>query len=127
MGTKNNDSCREFFKLLKILPLSAQYIYLLLMFVVNNGNLFLDNADLYSVKTRNSYNLHPPLCHPTKYQKGVHYAGIRVFNQLPTSIKSLVNETKVFKKTLKRFLMDNSFYSMDEFFLILRDNLFYRL
>ena len=24
MGAKNNDSCREFFKLLKILPLSAQ-------------------------------------------------------------------------------------------------------
>jgi hypothetical protein len=76
----------------------------------------LDNADLYSVKTRNSYNLHPPLSHLTKYQKGVYYAGIGVFNQLPTSIKSIVNETMMFKKTSKRFLMDNSFYSMDEFF-----------
>jgi len=36
VGAKNNDSRREFFKLLKILPLSAQYIYFLLMFVVNN-------------------------------------------------------------------------------------------
>jgi len=115
MGAKNNDSCREFFKLLKILPLSAQYIYSLLMFVVNR-NLFLDNADLYSIKTRNSYNLHPPLSYLTKYQKGVHYAGIRAFNHLPTFIKNIANETKVFKKTLKRFLMDNSFYSMDEFF-----------
>jgi len=44
MGAKNNDSFREFFKILKILPLSAQYIYSLLMFVVNNRNLFLDNA-----------------------------------------------------------------------------------
>ena len=26
------------------------------MFVVNNINLFLDNADLYTIKTRNSYN-----------------------------------------------------------------------
>jgi hypothetical protein len=76
MGAKNNNSYREFFKLLKILPLSAQYIYSLLMFVVNNRNLFLDNADLYSIKTRNSYNLHPPLSHLTKYQKGVYYAGI---------------------------------------------------
>ena len=116
MGAKNNDSCREFFKLLKILPLSAQYIYSLLMFLVNNKNLFLDNVDLYSIKTRNSYNLHPLLCHLTKYQKGVHYAGIRAFNHLPTFIKNIANETKVFKKTLKRFLMDNSFYSMDEFF-----------
>ena len=46
-GTKNNDSCREFFKPLKILPLSAQYIYSLLMFVVNNRNLFLDTAKMH--------------------------------------------------------------------------------
>ena len=114
IGAKNNDSCREFLKLLKILPLSAHYIHSLLMFVVNNRNLFLDNADLYSIKTRNSYNLQSPLCHLTKYQKGVHYAGIRVFNHLPTSIKSVANETKVFKKTLKRmnfFILRNKVYS----------------
>jgi hypothetical protein len=116
MGARNKDSCREFFKILKILPLFAQQIHSLLMFVVKNGNLFLDNGELYTIKTRNSYNLHPPLSHLTKYQKGVYYAGIRIFNHLPTSVKSIANETKVFKKTLKRFLLDNSFYSMDEFF-----------
>jgi hypothetical protein len=86
------------------------------MFVVNNRNLFLDNTELYTIKTRNSCNLHPPLAHLTKYQKGVYYAGIRIFSHLPTSIKSIANETEEFKKTLKRFLLDNSFYSMDEFF-----------
>ena len=116
MAARNNDSCTEFFKTLKILPLFSQYIYTPLMFVVNNINLFLDNAKLYTIKTRNSYNLYPPLSHLTKYQKGVHYAGIRVFNHFPTSIKSIANETKEFKNTLKRFLLDNSFYSMDEFF-----------
>ena len=88
----------------------------LLIFVVNNRNLFLDNAELYTIKTRNSYNLHHPLSHLTKYQTAVHYAGIRIFNYLPTSIKSIVNETKEFKRALKRFLLNNSFYSMDEFF-----------
>ena len=102
--------------MLQILPLSAQYINSLLMFVVNNINLFLDTAELYTIKTKNSYNLHPPLSHLTKYQKGVHYAGITIFNHLPTSIKSISNETKELKKTLKRFLLDKSFYSMDEFF-----------
>jgi len=34
--------------------------------------------------------------------------------QLP--LKSTANETEMFKKTLKRSLMDNSFYSMDDFF-----------
>jgi hypothetical protein len=116
MGARNNESRREFSKLLKILPLSAQYIYSLLMFVVNNRNLFLDNVDLFTIKTRNSYNLHLSLSHLTTYQKGVYCTGIRVFSHLPTSIKSIMNETKVFKKTLKRFLLDNSFYSMDEFY-----------
>jgi len=106
-GARNNDSCREFFKILKILPLSAQYIYSLLMFVVNNRNLFLVNAELYTIKTRNSYNLLPPLSHLSKYQKGVYYAGIRIFNHLPTSIKSIANETKELKKALKEFLLDN--------------------
>ena len=45
IGTRNNVSSREVFKLLKILPLSAQHIYSLLMFVVNNRNLFLDNVE----------------------------------------------------------------------------------
>jgi hypothetical protein len=76
------------------------------MFVVKNRDLFLDNAELYTIKTRNSYNLHSPLSHLTKYQKTVHYAGIGVFNHLPTFIKSIANE-KVFKKTLKRVLLDN--------------------
>jgi hypothetical protein len=46
MGARNNVSCREFFTLLKILPLPAQYINSLLIFVVNNRNLFLDNVEL---------------------------------------------------------------------------------
>ena len=72
------------------------------MFVVNNKNLFMDNADLYSIKTRNSYNLHLPSPHLTVFQKGVHYAGIKVFSYLPTSIKSIASDTEVFKKYLKR-------------------------
>jgi hypothetical protein len=77
------------------------------MFVVNNRNLFLDNAELYIITTWNSYNLHPPLSHLTKYQKGVYYAGIRIFSHLPASIKSIANEAKELKKTLRRFLLDN--------------------
>ena len=115
MGAKTNDSCREFFKLLRILPFYAQYIYSLLMFVVSNNHLFMVNADLYLTETRNSHNFHLPSTHLTVFQKGVHYAGIKVFNSLPTSIKSIASDTEVFKKTLKRFLMDNSFYSVDEF------------
>jgi len=114
MGARNRDSCREFFKQLRILPLCAQYIYSLLTFVVNNRKLFLDNAELYTINTRNSHNVHFPLPHLMKYQKGVHYAGIWLFNHLPTSIKNTANDTEMFKKVLKKFLMDNSFYHIEE-------------
>jgi len=105
MGARNRDSCRGLFKQLKIPPFYAQYIYSLVTFVVNNRKLFPDNAELYT--RNNSYNLHLPLPHLTKFKKDVHFAGIKLFNHLPTSIKNTTNDTKVFKKTLKKFLMAN--------------------
>jgi hypothetical protein len=36
MGARSRDFCREFFKTLGILPFTAQYIYTITMFVVNN-------------------------------------------------------------------------------------------
>jgi hypothetical protein len=86
------------------------------MFVVNNRNLFFDNADLYSVKTRNRYNLHPPLPHLTKHKKGVHYAGIRVFIYLPPSIKNIANEKKCSKRTSTGFLWIIHFIQWMNFF-----------
>ena len=41
----------------------------LLISVVNNRDLFLDNVELYTTKTRNSNNLHPPLSHLKKTKK----------------------------------------------------------
>jgi len=82
---------------------------------VNNRKLFLDNAELYTTNTRNSHNLHLPLPHLAKFQKGVYYAGIKLYNHLPTFIKKKASETEVFKKTLKKFLMENSFHYVEEF------------
>jgi len=41
--------------------------------------------------------------------------GIKIFNHLPDYIKVLINEKQLFKKTLERFLLDNIFYSIDEY------------
>jgi len=71
------------------------------MFVVNSRNLFLDNVALYTIETRNSYNLHPPLSHLTKYQKGVHYAGIRIFTNFH-------KEYSEWDKRIKKYLKELS-------------------
>jgi hypothetical protein len=105
---------------LKILPLSSQYIYSLVMFVVNNKNLFVENSELYATKTRNNSNLHPPLSNLTVFQKGRQYFGIKVYNSLPGNIKQLSGNKIQFKKVLLQFLYSHAFYNIDEF-VIYRD------
>jgi hypothetical protein len=47
--------------------------------------------------------------------------GIKVFNNLPQSIKNLSNDTKQFKSALKNYLHAHSFYSIDEYFNVNRE------
>jgi hypothetical protein len=42
--------------------------------------------------------------------------GIKVFNHLPFTVKDLYHKEKQFRPALKRFLLTNSFYSLDEYF-----------
>jgi len=77
--------------------------------VIKNKYLFYTNNQICSVHTRFKTNLH-------KFQKGVYYSGIKIFNNLPHNIKDLANETILFWNALKRFLFINSFYNSDEYF-----------
>jgi hypothetical protein len=38
------------------------------------------------------------------FQKSTYYSGIKIFNNLPSSLKSLMNEKSEFKAALKRYL-----------------------
>jgi hypothetical protein len=53
--------------------------------------------------------------------KGIYFTGIKVFNNLPQSIKNLSNDTKQFKSALKNYLHAHSFYSIDEYFSVNRE------
>ena len=41
--------------------------------------------------------------------------GIKIFNHLPDYIKGLINEKQAFKNALERFLLDNIFYSVNDY------------
>ena len=101
---------------MKILPLYSQYILSLLMYVVNNKHLFTKNLEVHNHNTRSANNFHLPITNLTKYQKGAHYAGIKIFNHLPTHTKGVANEIQIVKLALQRFLLFNSFYSIEEYF-----------
>jgi len=115
-NSRARNSCRELFKKLEILPLYSKYIFSLSIFVIKNKHLFSTNYQIHSVHTRFKTNLHPPIDNLTKFQKGVYYSGIKIFNNLPHNIKDLANEIKLFRNVLQRFLLSNSFYNSEEYF-----------
>jgi hypothetical protein len=89
VGIRDRESCRDYFRKLKILPLQSQYIYLLLLFVINDRQHFKINSHIHNINAKINLDLHYPLSHLSVYQKGVHYTGIKVFNRLPAPIKQL--------------------------------------
>jgi sugar diacid utilization regulator len=54
--------------------------------------------------------------HHTTYKKGVYYQENKIYNHLPKDIKDLSNNMNKFKLALRRYLSDNSFYSLKEYF-----------
>jgi hypothetical protein len=60
-GCGNRVSCGKLFKKLQNLPLTSQYALLsLLMFVVQNKNLFPTNIEYHNIDTRQRNNLYLP-------------------------------------------------------------------
>jgi len=72
--------------------------------MIRNKNQFLVNSEIYHTDTRQYANFHQPSVHMTKYQKGVYYLDVKVFNKLPTYIKIESDIPKKFKLVLQKFL-----------------------
>ena len=110
------DTCRPLFKQLRILPLPSQYIFSILIFVVTNKKLFQLNSQVHNIHTRYNDNLHLLSTGLTLVQKGVAYSGCKIYNHLPSQIKKISNNIALFKTTLKKFLLQYIFYSVDEYY-----------
>jgi hypothetical protein len=91
-------------------------IFTLMLFVVKNNDLFILNSDKYNSGTRQSNNLYQLTAKFSVYQRGVQCMGIRVFNNLPPSIKDLSHNPRNFEACIKHFLYTHYFYSIDEYF-----------
>jgi hypothetical protein len=87
MNARNRDSCRYSLKNLKILPLKSQYISSLLLFVAKHRDLYKSSSEIHNIYTRSSSDLYTPTANFTTFQKEPVYFGLKVFNNLPTSMK----------------------------------------
>jgi hypothetical protein len=116
MGRGNRVSCWNLFKELNILPLMLQHILSLLTFVSNNREEHFANSEIHNINTRHTSNLHLPRTHLNICQKEVYYSGVKIFNSLPQDIKTHIDNPRTFKKSVKKFLSTNSFYSLNEYY-----------
>ena len=66
------------------------------------------NSEIHHINTRQHANFHQLSMNVAKYQKGVYYLGVKVFNALPSDIKTEFNNPKKFKVVLQKFLCEKS-------------------
>jgi hypothetical protein len=77
--------------------------------MTDNQEHFQTNFAVHSVNTRNKNQLHRPIANLSCFQNSAYYAGINIFNSLPSSLTSLVNKKAQFKVALKRHLITHYF------------------
>jgi hypothetical protein len=65
---------------------------------------------------RSRLQLHKPIANLTPHKKGMYYTSIKIFNELPEHTAELVEDKKHFISTLKKYIVDKSYYSLEEFF-----------
>lgn len=105
------DTCKQHFKRLHILTLYSLYIYEISVFVKANFHKFQ--------KIRSQRYLHKirmPLHHTALFKKNVFGMAPTIYNNLPDALLK-IDDLHRFKTSLKSFLLDKSYYSIDEYLI----------
>jgi hypothetical protein len=71
------NSCRSLFKRLEILTLHCEYVFSILIFIVNNQEHFQTNSAIHRVNTVNKNQLHRPIANLSSFQKSAYYEGVQ--------------------------------------------------
>jgi hypothetical protein len=108
-------SCRDSFKRLDIFTVPSLYIYSILMFLVRNRDIYQTNNNIPHIYTRQVDKLHVSSARLSSIERGVLYSSVMVYNNLPQNIRMTSDNVKIFKCTLKNFLILNAFYSIEEY------------
>jgi hypothetical protein len=109
-------SYAELFKKFNSLSLASKFLLSLLSPIAGNTEKFQTKSHIHNVSTQYKYNLHMQNTNISKYQKGIYCTGIKLFNNLPPTIRSLNHDMKKFKPLLKESLL-SCFHSIEEFIL----------
>ena len=107
---RKRESCKPFFKQLNIMTFPSLVGYECCMFVRKNYSSFSECGSYHSYVTRSRQQLEIPKHATAFYEKVPYYTCTTIYNKLPIQIKQEV-EVNVFKRKLRNYFIDNSFYN----------------
>lgn len=110
---KQSDSCRNAFVKNKILTIPSVYILTVAKYVHRNKNSYHKGGDTHNYPTRCQNLLRTPFHRLSTTQKYVDYWGVKIYNKLPETM--CAQKMIRFTKDLKKLLLQNAYYSLDEF------------
>jgi len=87
-----------------------------MLFISVNPNNYQTGLEMHGLHTRSKNQLFIPIANLTSVQKGITYSGNKINNSFPSNILNLKNDRKQFKNEFYGYLLNNSFYSVTEFF-----------
>lgn len=109
-------SCRQLFKDLKILTVVSIYILNCAVYIKTNINSFITTNDAQNrYALRKGDHLRVPPHRLTLTTNSSVTVPIKIYNHLPSNLKELTH-IESFKKRLKNALVQQSFYSLNEYF-----------
>lgn len=115
-GVSRLASCRQLFKGLNVLPLPCMYIFEIVCHVKLHLEMLEQNNVVHNHNTRQKLNLHAQFCRTKAYKKGVLNMGIKLYNKIPNKIRE-VEKIRQFKKVMRSYLVQHTFYSVEEYML----------
>lgn len=110
----NKQSCKPYFVEYKILTLPSIYIQDICTFVFKNPQLFKQVKDTHNINTRHKNRFFLPPSRLKMLNCSPYYMSVKIFNKLPSAIKSEQIFNKFIKK-MRTYLIDKCFYTLDEF------------
>jgi hypothetical protein len=107
-------SFMNLFKNLNILPLPCLYISEVACCIKSNMDKMKYNGEIHDHCTCQKLDLPTQFCRTTLLKNSGANVGIKLYNKLPNTIKWL-DKIQEFKRRLKYFLLQHTFYSVDEY------------
>lgn len=112
-GLGPQETCRGAFKQLRILTTATLYILETILYAKQQD--LARGTDNHSYNTRTAHQYILPAHRLTLFEKQPSYAGTKFLRILPQDLKDCEAQTKLFKTKLINWLLDNPFYSIEEF------------